>query len=62
MEMELFEKDGITWTRFKLTHKRFPGWKTILRCVYGVDTDNPVKQNSRYIYFEKEGDWISGRS
>lgn len=61
MEMALFEKDGITWTRFKLTHKKFTAWKAVLRCVYMIDTDKPAKQNSRYIYFEKEGNWINGK-
>lgn len=25
-----------------------------------IDTSEPIKKNSRYIYFEKEGDWING--
>lgn len=61
MEMELFEKDGATWTIFKLTKKKLSSWRAVLRCMYGVDTDKPTKQNSRYIYFEKEGNWINGK-
>ncbi len=26
-----------------------------------IDTSAPKKKNSRYIYFEKEGDWINGK-
>jgi hypothetical protein len=36
------------------------GWKGLLT-KYGIDTSEPVKKNSRYIYFEKEGDWINGK-
>ena len=36
------------------------GWKGLLT-KYGIDTSAPTKKNSRYIYFEKEGDWINGK-
>lgn len=60
MEMSLFQKDSVTWTRFKVFVKHFWKWKQIIRIKYGVDIEKPVKQNSRFIYFEKEGDLING--
>lgn len=60
MEMSIFEKGGKTYTRFKVTLKEFKSWKALLEIKYGIDTSEPVKKNSRYIYFEKEGDWING--
>ena len=57
MEMSIFKKDGKTYTRFKVTLKEFKSWQALLGC---IDTSKPVKKNSRYIYFEKEGDWING--
>lgn len=35
-------------------------WKGLLT-KYGINTSEPVKKNSRYICFEKEGDWINGK-
>lgn len=40
--------------------KEFRSWKGLLT-KYGIDISEPVKKNSRYIYFEKEGDWINGK-
>lgn len=60
MEMSIFEKDGKTYTRFKVRLKELKFWKSLLKR-YGIDTSEPVKKNSRYIYFEKEGDWINGK-
>lgn len=61
MEMSIFEKDGKTYTRFKITLKEFKlKFLRNLLTKYGIDTSEPVKKNSRYIYFEKEGDWING--
>ena len=59
MEMSIFEKDGKTYTRFKLSLKEFKSLRDML-IKYGFDVSKPVKKNSRYIYFEKEGDWING--
>lgn len=42
------------YNRFKLKFLRN------LLTKYGIDTSEPVKKNSRYIYFEKERDWING--
>lgn len=60
MEMSLFQKDGATWTRFKVAVKNKLNWLTCLCVIYGIDVRNPVKENSRFIYFEKEGDWLNG--
>ena len=56
----LFEKDGKVLTRFRVSLKRFWGWKPYLKAKYNIDTDNPSKKSSRYIYFEKEGDYLNG--
>lgn len=62
MEMSLFKREGKTFTKFKVTLKSFyKGWYFVLNFVYGIDVSKPVKKNSRYIYFEKEGDWINGK-
>lgn len=58
MEMSIFEKDGKVYTRFKITLKEFKTLRVLLM-KYGIDTSHPTKQNSRYIYFEKIGDWIN---
>lgn len=59
--MSIFEKDGKTYTRFKLTIKEFKDFKLYLQVKFGIDTNTPVKKNSRFIYFEKEGDLINGQ-
>lgn len=62
MEMSIFEKDGKTYTRFKITLKESKlKFLRGLLTKYDIDTSEPVKKNSRYIYFEKEGDWINGK-
>jgi hypothetical protein len=62
MEMLIFEKGGKTYTRFKITLKEFKlKFLRNLLTKYGIDTSGPVKKNSRYIYFEKDGDWINGK-
>lgn len=60
MEMSLFQKDGATWTRFKVRAKEKKQWFLYLITKYGIDVSSPVKQNSQFIYFEKEGDWLNG--
>lgn len=60
MEMSLFKKDGATWTRFKVAVKDKLSWLTYLCVKYGFDVRKPVKENNRFIYFEKEGDWLNG--
>lgn len=60
MEMSIFEKDGKIYTRFKVRLKDLKSWKACLKLKYRINTSEPVKKNSRYIYFEKEGDWING--
>ena len=60
MEISIFKKDGKTYTRFKIMLKEFKSWKGLLiKC--GIDTSEPVKKKSRYIYFEYEGVWINGK-
>lgn len=61
MEMSIFEKGGKTYTRFKVRIKEFKSWQALLEIKYCIDTSDLVKKNSRYIYFEKEGDWINGK-
>ena len=59
MEMSIFEKDGKTYTRFKIKLKELKFWQGLLDIKHGIDISEPVKKNSRYIYFEKEGDLIN---
>lgn len=60
MEMSLFNKDGATWTRFKVLAKNKLNWFTYLCVKYGIDVLKPVKENNKFIYFEKEGNWLNG--
>ena len=60
MEISIFKKDGKNYTRFKVTLKEFKSLRGLL-ITYGIDTADRVKKNSRYIYFEEEGDWINGK-
>ena len=60
MEMSIFEKGGKTYTRFNVALKEFKSWQALLEIKYCIDTSKPVKKSSRYIYFEKEGNWING--
>jgi hypothetical protein len=60
MEMSIFKKDGKTYIRFKVALKEFKSWQALLEIKYCIDTSEPVKKNSRYIYFEKECYWING--
>ena len=59
--MSLFKKDGKTFTRFKVKLKEFDLWRTFLEIKYCIDTSNPVNRSSKFIYFEKAGDWINGK-
>lgn len=59
MEISLFKKDGKTWTRFKCSLKEFSYWKALLEIKYSIDTKEPSKKSSRFIYFEREGDLIN---
>ena len=61
MKKSLFEKDKKDWTRFKCSLKEFPEWQRLLEIKYCIDTSMPVKKSSRFIYFEKEGDFLNGR-
>lgn len=61
MDMTLFEKDGKTYTRLKISIKNFWKYKTYIRLKWGVDMDNPSKKSSRFIYFEVEGDLLNGK-
>lgn len=61
MEMSLIKRDGKIYTRFKIPVKDFKSVRKVLEIIYRIDTYAPVKENSRYKYFEKEGDWINVR-
>lgn len=60
MEMSLIKKDKKDWTRFKLTLKEFSELRGLLD-KFGIDTASSSKKSSRFIYFEKEGDYLNGR-
>ena len=61
MEMSLFKKNGKTFTKFRVKLKEFDFYRVLLEIKYCVDTSAPVKKSSKFIYFEKEGDWINGK-
>ena len=60
MEISLIKKDKKDWTRFKLTLKEFFELRDLLN-KFGIDTEKPSKKSSRFIYFEKEGDFLNDR-
>ena len=55
MEMSIFEMGGKTYTRFKIGKKN---WDNGFFNRYFEDI-KPSKENSRFIYFEVEGDFIN---
>lgn len=57
MEISIFERDGKTWTIFKVKIKELRIYARLLK--KWVDINKPVKQSSRFIYFEVEGDWLN---
>lgn len=57
METSIFERDGKTWTRFKVKVKELRIYARLLK--KWVDINKPVKQSSRYIYFEVESDLLN---
>lgn len=57
METSIFERDGKTWTRFKVKVKELWVYSQLLKKY--VDIKKPVRQSSRYIYFEVEGDFLN---
>jgi hypothetical protein len=59
MEIGLFKRDGLIYTRFKVRVREKDNWLLYLSVKYGVDISKPVKENSRYLYFEKSGDWLN---
>ena len=57
METSIFERDGKIWTRFKVKVKELRIYAKLLKKY--VDINKPVKQSSRYMYFEVEGDLLN---
>ena len=62
MEMSLFKKNGKTFTKFRVKLKEFNFYRVLLEIKYCIDTSAPVKKSSKFIYFEKEGDWINDKT
>lgn len=59
MEISIFEREGKIWTRFKVRIKNLRGYTRLLKKY--VDIEKPVKQSSRFIYFEVEGDLLNNK-
>ncbi len=57
METSIFERDGKTWTKFKVKAKELPIFTKLLKNY--VNINKPVKRSSKYIYFEVEGDLLN---
>jgi len=55
MEISIFERNGKTWTRFKVKVKELQIYAKSLKKY--VDISRPVKQSWLYVYFEVEGDF-----
>lgn len=56
MEISIFEKDGKTYTRFKITLKEFKlKFLRGLLTKYGIDTSEPVKKKKQIHLFRKRG-------
>lgn len=58
MEMRIFERDGERWTRFKILLSQYRGFKKMMD---NFGMTQPVKKNSRYIYFEAKGDFLNAK-
>lgn len=59
MEIYLIEKDKRYYTLFKCSLNEFPKYQSLLETKYSINTSMPVKKNSGFIYFEKEGDFCN---
>ncbi len=57
MEISIFERNGKTWTRFKVKVRELRICTKLLERY--VDINKPVRQNNRYVYFEVEGDLLN---
>ena len=55
MEIGIVERKNKTYTRFKITQKEMRE-AFIRRMVKGL---KPIKENSRFVYFEVEGDLLN---
>ena len=55
MEISVVERKGKTYTRFKIPQKEMRE-AFIRRTVKGF---KPIKENSRFVYFETEGDLLN---
>lgn len=60
METSIFERNGKTWTRFKVKVKELQIYAKLLKKY--VDISRPVKQNRVYAYFEVEGDLLNSQN
>ena len=59
MVISLFKKGTAIWTIFKVGNKEKMDCLLYLYLKFGIDITNPIKESSRAIYFEKEGDWLN---
>ena len=57
METKIFIRDGETWTRFKVKIREVGVYAYELKKY--VDVDKPVRQSSRYAYYEVKGDLLN---
>jgi hypothetical protein len=56
MQLDLFEINGETWTRFKVLKSQYRIVEKILN-KFGIN--KPSKESNRYIYFEVKGDFLN---
>lgn len=62
MDMKLFQKDGKTYTQIRILIRSLWRWEEYIESKFEVDISNPSKKNSRYIYYEVEGDLINRKN
>ena len=60
MKTSIFERDGETWTRFKVPVRDLKTYAQIIRKY--VDINSPVRKSSRYVYYERKGDLLNPRN
>lgn len=56
MLVEIIEQGDKTKTRFRFSRKEYEAWKKGNK---ELDLAEPVKQNSRYVYFDVDGDMLN---
>lgn len=57
MDINIFTRNGETWTRFKVKVRELWIYAGLIKKY--VDVTKPAHQNSQYVYFEAKGDLLN---